>query len=72
LPASLWWGWRSQGAVGEAQRYASKGRESDMEVKQSVIQRFKDMRDEKLKALILYHRKYAELIKSVLDERKKE
>jgi vacuolar-type H+-ATPase subunit E/Vma4 len=43
-----------------------------MEVKEQVIQRFRDMRDEKLKALLKYHRKYAELIKAVLDERKKE
>jgi len=41
-------------------------------MKASVIQRFKDMRDEKLAALILYHEKYAEIIRQVLAERKKE
>jgi len=43
-----------------------------MEVKDSVIQRFRDMRTEKLRKLKAYHLKYAQIIADVLKERKGE
>jgi len=43
-------------------------RRAMVEVKDSVIQRFRDMRPEKLRKLLRYHEKYAAIIRRVISE----
>ena len=47
-------------------------RRAVVEKQYKMILRFRDMRIEKLKALLKYHRKYAHVIKQVLEEREED